>query len=285
MWYNNTQHFGQRARQEHLDMDVNQFRRRLTDDGRKCIEFYEGPTKCRGGGLKHVDRVTTPKMIETGCDRCPVALFELYMSKRPMILKDSGRFYLTPKNNCSLDEPVCYIAMGVGKNKVSAFMKEIIKDTELKTSGLKFANHSGRKTAIRKLKKAKIPEDTIIKLTGHTTARGLRSYDQGDDGEFTDMSHTITAPTGPPASTRPLQPIDFQVTALPQPSAMTTVNNSFVQHNLSSVEMATGASGAESKGVSGNIFYINCKVYNIQNQNNGKKKRKYVIEDSSEESQ
>ena len=104
MWYNNTQHFGQRGRQEHITMDINNFKRRVTDDGIPCIEFWEDPTKCRGKGLNPNIRVTPPKMVATFCERCPVALFDLYMSKRPEILKNCGRFYLTPKQNATLED-------------------------------------------------------------------------------------------------------------------------------------------------------------------------------------
>ena len=109
MWYNNTQNFGQRGRQEHLEMDVSQFKRRLTDDGKRCIEFHEDLTKTRGSGLNFKPRPTPPKMVEKPGPRCPVTLFELYISKRPEIVKNSGRFYLTPKTNIpSMQEEVWY---------------------------------------------------------------------------------------------------------------------------------------------------------------------------------
>ena len=120
-------------------------------------------------------------MVATGCDRCPVKLFDLYMSKRPEVIKFSGRFYLTPKQNTTLSDEVCYIVTGVGKNKISSFMKSIIKDTILEKNGLNYTNHSGRKTVVKKLKQANVPESSIIKLTGHTTEKGLRSYDPGNE--------------------------------------------------------------------------------------------------------
>ena len=154
IWFNNTQHFGQRGRQEHISMEVRNFKRRITEDGKQCVEFWEDPTKCRGKGLHPTFRVTAPKMVATGCDRCPAKLFDLYMSKRPEVIKFSGRFYLTPKQNTTLSDEVCYMVTGVGKNKISSFMKSIIKDTILEKNGLNYTNHSGRKTVVKKLKQA-----------------------------------------------------------------------------------------------------------------------------------
>ena len=81
-------------------------------------------------------------------------------------------------------------------------MKEIIRYTNLAESGLKFTSNSVRKTAVRTLKKAKIPESTIIRLTEHSSKKGLRSCDPGDDGEFTEMSFAITG-SGEPQPTQP----------------------------------------------------------------------------------
>ena len=268
-------------------MDVDNFKRRVTDDGIPCIEFWEDPTKCRGKGLNPNTRVTPPKMVATFCERCPVALFDLYMSKRPAILKNCGRFYLTPKQNVTLEDDVCYMVSSVGKNKVSTFMKSIVKDTELEHCGLKFTNHSGRKTVIKKLKNANVPESSIIKLTGHTTEKGLKNYDPGDDGEFTTMSHVITGASSSNTQGQrgvvQKSTVNDAYTSTPTTSDLHTI----VQHNSSSVALSLNSSECNFKNANrgGNISYHNCKVYNIEtmNQNvSNKKKRKYVIDDSSD---
>ena len=45
----------------------------------------------------------------------------------------------------------------------------------------KLTNHSARKTAVKKMKKAGIPKSEIIAITGHANERGLDDYDSGDD--------------------------------------------------------------------------------------------------------
>ena len=52
-----------------------------------------------------------------------------------------------------------------------------------------------RKTAVKKLKAANVPESSIIKVTGHNTTKGLTSYDPGDENEFRSMSNALNAPS------------------------------------------------------------------------------------------
>ena len=70
-------------------------------------------------------------------------------------------------------------------------MRGIVERTSISTKTI-ISNHSGRKTLVRKLKAAKITESSIIKVTGHTSTRGLRNYDPGDQEEFLQMSHAIS---------------------------------------------------------------------------------------------
>ena len=55
------------------------------------LKICQQDTKC--GGLKSKQWVTNPKMFATGDDRCPVRFFDLYTSKRPAELRDTGRFF------------------------------------------------------------------------------------------------------------------------------------------------------------------------------------------------
>ena len=127
-------------------------------------------------------------MFSTGGDRCPVALFSEYVSRRPLSIRNSGRFYLTPKPEPKDD--VWYTSVPVGKKRVNNFMESIVSETGI-VSAKKVTNHSGRITLVRKLKAAKVPESSIIKITGHTTPAGLRSYDPADEQEFRGMSNVV----------------------------------------------------------------------------------------------
>ena len=52
-----------------------------------------------------------------------------------------------------------------------------------------------RKTAVKKLKAANVPESSIIKVTGHTGTIVLKSYDPGDQNEFREMSSALNPPS------------------------------------------------------------------------------------------
>lgn len=45
----------------------------------------------------------------------------------------------------------------------------------------KLTNHNMRKTAVKKVKAASVSESSIIKVTAHTTTRGLKNYDPGPE--------------------------------------------------------------------------------------------------------
>ena len=190
MWYYNTQYMGLRGCQEHTTMMLEDFEEHVSPNGVKYITFSESLTKTRQGGLRGMRRNTQPKMFFTGGERCPYLLFQLYVSKRPVELRNSGRFYLTPKKNYAFSNE-WYLIYPMGKNTISGIMRNIIAGTEIENTRKKITNHSGRKTLVRKLKAAGVPESSIIKVTGHTTTAGLSAYDPEDEGEFQMMSNAV----------------------------------------------------------------------------------------------
>ena len=98
MFYLVSQHFGTRGRQEHHQIQMEDLK--ITYDPVSgeitTIEWIEGPTKTRQGGLNKRPRMVTQKLLRTGGQRCPVAAYELLVSKRPPELKQNGPLYLSP---------------------------------------------------------------------------------------------------------------------------------------------------------------------------------------------
>ena len=192
LWFYLTQHLGLRGCQEHSSMTVEDFEEKVADNGSHYIVFTENPTKTRPGGLKSKRRQTNAKMFATGGERCPVRLFNYYLKKRPVELRNTGRFYLVPmKNTCYLFSEIWYMTQPMGKNTINTFMKDMIAGTDVENGRKKLTNHSARKTLVRKLKSAGIPESSIIKVTGHTTTAGLTNYDPEDENEFQSMSNAV----------------------------------------------------------------------------------------------
>ena len=87
IWWIFTQYIGLRGCREHQSMKVDDLALRNNDDGQEYLEFAEGLTKTRGGGLSEKSPDFSPKMFgkveTTGGERCPVWLFNEYLSRRP----------------------------------------------------------------------------------------------------------------------------------------------------------------------------------------------------------
>ena len=55
----------------------------------------EGITRTCQSGLHKKHHLAVPKMFQTNLDRCPFALFKLYLSRGPLNLRNNGSFYLS----------------------------------------------------------------------------------------------------------------------------------------------------------------------------------------------
>ena len=92
VWWNNCLHFGMRGREEHHSLKIEQFRLEIDENGRCYISYTEGLSKTRNKGLNFKPRLISPKMHENKTERCPVAFFLLFKSKRPVELRNMGPF-------------------------------------------------------------------------------------------------------------------------------------------------------------------------------------------------
>ena len=104
MWWLLTQHFGLRGRQEHRKMKMDDFQLCKDDNGVEFVQYTEGQTKTRQGGLHTKTRDFQPRMFAVGGERCPVALFKQFVSRRPQNMKTTGAFYLSIKTNRKPDD-------------------------------------------------------------------------------------------------------------------------------------------------------------------------------------
>ena len=192
MWWLLTQHFGLRGRQEHHDVKVDDFQLCKDDNGVEFVQFTEGQTKTRQGGLRTKHRDFQLRMFAAGGERCPVALFKQFVSRRPQNLKTTGPFYLSIKTNRKPDDNVWFKVQPMGENIINDMMKSIVANTILESSDKKFTNHSTRKTVVSKLKKANVERSGIVKVTGHKTIQSLDDYDEANEEEQQQLSYAIS---------------------------------------------------------------------------------------------
>ena len=131
-------------------------------------------------------------MFAVGGERCPVALFKQFLSRRPQNLKTTGPFYLSIKTNRKPDDNVWFKVQPMGENKINDMMKSIVANNILENSDKKFTNHSARKTVVSKLKKANVERSGIVKVTGHKTIQSLDDYDEANEEEQRQLSYAIS---------------------------------------------------------------------------------------------
>ena len=173
-------------------MKIEDFQLFKDDNGVEFLQFAEGITKTRQGGLHFKNRDFQPRMFAVGGDRCPVAIFKQLVNHRPPNLKKAGSFYLSIKTNRKPDDSVWFKVQPMGVNKINEMMKNLVADTVLGSSEKKFTNHSARKTVVIKLKKAKVDRSGIVKITGHNI-QSVDDYDEEDEDEQRKLSYAISA--------------------------------------------------------------------------------------------
>ena len=192
VWWNNCLHFGMRGREEHHSLKMEQFCLETDENGRPYISYTEGLSKTRNKGLNFKPRLISPKMYENKTERCPVAFFLLFKSKRPVELRNMGPFYLTV-----IDAPltdVWYKNQAMGVNTINTMLSRMKKNSPLAelSANKKITNHSARKTTVRKSKSFGFPKCEIKNITGHSCERGLDAYDSGNEDEMFAMSSAIS---------------------------------------------------------------------------------------------
>ena len=144
------------------------------------VQFTEGPTKTRQGGLQSKNRDFQPRMFSVGGERCPVAIFKQFVERRPLNMRWSGPFYLSIKRNRTLNDNIWFKTQPMGVNTINNMMKTTVAGTSLEES---HTNHSARKTTVSKLKKANAERSDIVKVTGHRSVQSFDDYDEADEEE------------------------------------------------------------------------------------------------------
>ena len=84
-----------------------------------------------------------------------------------------------------------------GINNINSMMKDLISNSPLQKSEKHLANHSARKTLVKKLKQKQVPKSEIISITGHDREAGLDAYDSSDECSKNNcpiLSTTISRP-------------------------------------------------------------------------------------------
>ena len=79
----------------------------------------------------------------------------------------------------------------MGINSINSMMKDLISNSPLQKSEKHLANHSARKTIVKKLKQNQVLKSEIISITGNNHEAGLDAYDSSDEMQQKKLSHFI----------------------------------------------------------------------------------------------
>lgn len=192
VFYQTSQHLGTRGCQEHHQIYIQNLKfvhSSITGDV-EYVEWTEGITKTRQGGLIKTDRRVPQRMFKRGGGRGPVQTIQKLISKCPPSLRSSGPLYLTPLQNTE-GKDVWFSNQKVGVNKINGYVREMAHLAGLDKSKKRYTNHSVRKATVRKLEKAGFSNDKIASITGHKSEQTLQEYSATDLDDHRQISHTL----------------------------------------------------------------------------------------------
>ena len=171
-------HFGRRGREGLRQLKKTSFTTKTDADGREYVTLtYSEFDKNHPDDQEKDQRMYSVP----GDPMCPVSSFKKYLSKlHPLCLT----FYQRP--NARYQYKSWYVNAPLGVNTLNNMMKEI--STAAKTS-VTYTNHCLKATTGTVLKRAGVPVQDIMSVTGHKNPASLNSYCAGPDpGQRSNMS-------------------------------------------------------------------------------------------------
>ncbi|KAM4795175.1 zinc finger MYM-type protein 2 [Rhinophrynus dorsalis] len=141
LFYFNTKYFNLKTVEQHLRLSfgnvLKQWKKNpLTNENKACLQYqvsslYESDSedKITSGKRKHEDDEPVFEQIENTADpsRCPVKIFECYLSKSPQNLNQRmDVFYLKPGNSASMDSPVWYTSASLDRNTLENMLIRVL---------------------------------------------------------------------------------------------------------------------------------------------------------------
>ena len=148
-WYLVTPHFGLRKRQENYDLRVEHFKFAKDENSRTYVTFADSnPTQTRKSSIKLQRRMAIPRMVATGGERCPVSIFEEFISRRPTEFKESSPLYLAI--NYKPKSKIWYKAQRISQGNIGKIMQSIVKGTSVEESNKRVTGHMPHKTSCQK---------------------------------------------------------------------------------------------------------------------------------------
>lgn len=141
LFYFNTKYFGLKTVEQHLRLSFGTVFRQWkknprTMDSKACLRYQvsslcgaDSEDKITTGKRKHEDDEPVFEQIENTSNpaRCPVKMFECYLSKSPQNLNQRmDVFYLQPECSVSSDSPVWYTSTSLDRNTLEHMLVRVL---------------------------------------------------------------------------------------------------------------------------------------------------------------
>ena len=168
----------------------------MEDESGRFLEFRERATKTRTGESKDA-RPFTPRAYENECNpaRCPVELYHIYASHRPLsVMHDNAPFFLAVNNMLKHDnDPRLWFKVSpLGQNTIGSFMPCMAVEIGLKG---KYTNHPVRKTSCTNLLQAGVSPTLIQQISGHKDVKSLTNYATASREQIHEMGAILSNPS------------------------------------------------------------------------------------------
>ena len=167
----------------------------MEDESGRFLEFRERATKTRTGESKDA-RPFAPRAYANECNpaRCPVELYHIYASHRPLsVMHDNAPFFLAVNNMLKHDnDPRLWFKVSpLGQNTIGSFMRSMAVEIGLKG---KYTNHSVRKTSCTNLLQAGVSPTLIQQISGHKDVKSLTNYATASREQIREMGAILSNP-------------------------------------------------------------------------------------------
>ncbi|XP_020824432.1 zinc finger MYM-type protein 2 isoform X2 [Phascolarctos cinereus] len=141
LFYFNTKYFGLKTVEQHLRLSFGTVFRQwkknsVTMENKACLRYQvsslcgaDSEDKITTGKRKHEDDEPVFEQIENTANpsRCPVKMFECYLSKSPQNLNQrTDVFYLQPECSSSTDSPVWYTSTSLDRNTLENMLVRVL---------------------------------------------------------------------------------------------------------------------------------------------------------------
>lgn len=263
LWYHMTLLMGLRGRDEHRRMTFGDIQLKKNGLDVEYLEFQERASKTRDGATADDSRSTKPKIFcscaTQGANKCIIEIYKEFVLRRPDdYCKKEDPFYIQSKTDNQIKSSgtaVWFKREPLGVASLGKMLPKACSLAHLPERG----NHGVRATSVQRMRKAGIPDDKVIQITGHKSVRTLAIYDkdQLDQNEHRGIqeilqrNHTQFDPVTCVNNKAPMPPV---ITQAPVPAvAAPHVQNAATLNSMQQTSSRSLFSGA---------YFNNC-VFNI----------------------